>query len=209
VAKAQGEVRNLGPIGETVAANMRDLRGSMTYAELSQRLAAIGRPIAVLGLSRIESGARRVDADDLVALALAFGVSPVRLLLPTDDRDSVELAKDYAAPWSAAWAWLRGDRPLSGDDVEDFERAHHPDRPRVDSRDVLRWDDHLDPIREALRRVVDGDGVPVEVVQLYVKFWANLRGQVDAHRRAGRDLQAEVDAERARQAEQGGDDAGR
>lgn len=41
----------------------------LTYVDLSKLLAEHGRPIAVLGLRRIERGERRVDADDLVALA--------------------------------------------------------------------------------------------------------------------------------------------
>jgi hypothetical protein len=56
----------------------------MTFVELSERLSAAGRPIPVLGLRRIERGERRVDVDDLVALAVVFGVSPERLLRPFD-----------------------------------------------------------------------------------------------------------------------------
>ena len=54
------------------------------YAELSRELAEIGREIPPLGLRRIETGERRVDADDLVALAFVFDVSPLALLLPTE-----------------------------------------------------------------------------------------------------------------------------
>jgi transcriptional regulator with XRE-family HTH domain len=65
-----------------VAENIRRLRAMrvMTYVALSRRLAVIGRPIPVLGLRRIEQGERRVDADDLVALAEVLGVEPVQLL---------------------------------------------------------------------------------------------------------------------------------
>ena len=64
--------------------NIRQLREArkLTYTELSAKLAKLGRPIPVLGLSRIEKGRRRVDADDLVALALALRVNPGALLLP-------------------------------------------------------------------------------------------------------------------------------
>ena len=62
-----------------VIENLKQLRDArrLTYRELADRLAAIGRPIPTLGLSRIEKGTRRVDADDLVALAIALGVNPV------------------------------------------------------------------------------------------------------------------------------------
>jgi transcriptional regulator with XRE-family HTH domain len=52
------------------------------------RLAALGRPILPSGLSKIEQSTRRVDVDDLVALADALRTVPSRLLhgrdLPSD-----------------------------------------------------------------------------------------------------------------------------
>ena len=60
-----------GPVGVAVAQNLEQLRESrnLTYAELSRRLTQLGRPIAPLGLTRIRDRQRRVDVDDLVALA--------------------------------------------------------------------------------------------------------------------------------------------
>lgn len=65
---------NLGATGELVRANVRRIRTArgLTYAELSRRLERIGRPIAPLGLTRIETGFRRVDVDDLIALTQAL-----------------------------------------------------------------------------------------------------------------------------------------
>jgi transcriptional regulator with XRE-family HTH domain len=65
-----------------VVANILTLRTArrLTYVELSARLTGIGWPIPVLGLRRIERGERRVDVDDLAALAEAFGVPMQRLL---------------------------------------------------------------------------------------------------------------------------------
>src|SRR5215472_12772209 len=107
----------LGPIGHYVIKNLEQLRRlrKLSYRELSDRLREIGRPIPTLGLSRIERGTRRVDADDLVALALALEVNPSALLLPRDvqPRDGVELSP--GAPREAAsdvWAWVDGTRPL-------------------------------------------------------------------------------------------------
>jgi transcriptional regulator with XRE-family HTH domain len=79
------EKRNpLGPTGETVRANVRRLREAQNlgYTKLARILNEIGRDIPELGLRRIESGDRRVDVDDLLALAVALGVSPISLLLP-------------------------------------------------------------------------------------------------------------------------------
>lgn len=72
----------LGPIGENVRANIQRLRAhrGMSYRELSDRLATVGRPIPALGLSRLESGNRRVDVDDLMAFAEVFGTTPAYLM---------------------------------------------------------------------------------------------------------------------------------
>lgn len=79
-----GKKNELGPTGRTVASNVKRLRlaQNLTYAELARRLEAAGRPIPVLALSRIEDGARRVDPDDLTALAAVLGVWPGALLMP-------------------------------------------------------------------------------------------------------------------------------
>lgn len=79
------ERRNpLGPTGETVRANVIALRErkNLTYAQLSRKLKAAGRAIPELGLRRIEDGNRRVDVDDLMALAEALEVWPIALLMP-------------------------------------------------------------------------------------------------------------------------------
>lgn len=82
------------------------------YAELSRKLAEMGRDIPPLGLRRIESGERRVDVDDLVALALALEVSPLVLLLPTET-SSLTAARP---PWGPEeiWSWATGSRGLPG-----------------------------------------------------------------------------------------------
>ncbi|MDE3725342.1 helix-turn-helix transcriptional regulator [Nocardiopsis sp. N85] len=107
----------LGPIGDTVRHNVKRIREarSLTYAELSRRLTAVGREIPTLGLSRIEEGKRRVDTDDLVALAMVFDVSPVTLLLPPAPPQStggrVTVLPERSTPWRTAWRWAHGEHP--------------------------------------------------------------------------------------------------
>jgi transcriptional regulator with XRE-family HTH domain len=79
-----------GETGHLVAANLRRLREEqhLSLHDLSVRVAALGRPILPSGLSKIEQGTRRVDVDDLVALADALRTVPSGLLrgrdLPSD-----------------------------------------------------------------------------------------------------------------------------
>lgn len=127
----------LGPTGERVQANVariRDQRG-LTYRELTERLTTLGRVIPVLGLSRIERGERRVDADDLVALALALGVNASTLLLPpTAKSEPVALTPAVTASALEAWGWADGESPMLrvrwpdevGDVWDDFQRFARP-----------------------------------------------------------------------------------
>jgi len=68
-------------------------------------------------------GCRRVDADDLVALALALDVSPLALLLPTEPSSLVLNGNRYAA--ERIWDWARGDQALTGDALA-FRRDSNP-----------------------------------------------------------------------------------
>ncbi|HEX5493232.1 MAG TPA: helix-turn-helix transcriptional regulator [Mycobacteriales bacterium] len=103
----------LGATGEMVADNVKRLRGSLSYRELSERLEALGRPIPPLGLSRIEKCTRRVDVDDLVALGAALGVPPVLLLYPVGLVEEVEVLPGRVVPtWNAA-KWFTGEQPLA------------------------------------------------------------------------------------------------
>jgi transcriptional regulator with XRE-family HTH domain len=77
---------------------------------LSRQLAEVGREIPPLGLRRIESGERRVDVDDLVALAVVFDVSPLALLLPTEASSLTSQGVKYSL--QQIWNWGEGLYPL-------------------------------------------------------------------------------------------------
>lgn len=104
----------LGPTGEVVRANIHQRREdqNLTYAQLSRRLKTeTGRTIPELGLRRIEEGNRRVDTDDLVALAVALKTSPAALLMPVvgDRTERVPVTgntKESAEKW---WLYLQAD----------------------------------------------------------------------------------------------------
>lgn len=104
----------LGPTGETLRQNIKFWRESqnLSFADLARRLEEVGRPIATLGLSRIEKGERRVDADDLLALAEVLGASPASLLMPRpaglEPLHEVELTGPGKVPAQEAWWWLTG-----------------------------------------------------------------------------------------------------
>ncbi|MEU0198760.1 MULTISPECIES: helix-turn-helix transcriptional regulator [unclassified Streptomyces] len=116
-----------GPTAATVAANVRrvrELKGLTIYA-LSGALEKAGRPIAPSAVAKIERQERQVTVDELMALAVALGVSPVSLLLPADARGMAELTGGGEVDARAAWHWAWCEEPLSLPENEDeAERAH-------------------------------------------------------------------------------------
>lgn len=102
-------------VAATVAGNVaevRDLR-RLSVRALADRLAEIGHPILASGISKIENAERKVSVEDLVALALALDVSPVRLLLPAEPgEDEIALTPGRSATWDRAWRWAVGEQPI-------------------------------------------------------------------------------------------------
>jgi 8-oxo-dGTP pyrophosphatase MutT (NUDIX family)/transcriptional regulator with XRE-family HTH domain len=134
----------LGPVGRYVIENLEDLRVArrLTYRQLADRLEKLGRPIPTLGLSRIEKGNRRVDVDDLVALAIALEVSPGALLLPRDpggtEDDEVDLTSQLRLSGNAARQWMAGHSPLPGHDAINWPRPAFTWRVRDAELETLR-----------------------------------------------------------------------
>jgi transcriptional regulator with XRE-family HTH domain len=114
-----------GPISGHVVENVKRLREEMklSLADLSDAMSRAGRPMLASGLHRLEAGKRRVDADDLVALALALHVSPLTLLLPWTETGTVALTNEVSAEATVAWNWARGVMPLEVPD--DWDEAQY------------------------------------------------------------------------------------
>lgn len=180
-----------GPSAERVAANVRELRKArgLDLAGLAQRMSAVGQPIGLTGISKLETGERRVDVDDLVALAVALDVSPVRLLLPpTADETKVDVTPDAEATARTAWLWATGEKPLPNDlwreqsvDVDldrdlRFETENRPhDPPDTWTFDkTMQHEDVLSPIARAASAAADA-GVPVATIFSYLRMWRSLR----------------------------------
>lgn len=118
-------IESLGPTAVAVAANVRRLRikRGLAYTELSERLQKTGRNIPTWGLRKIESGGRRVDSDDLVALAVALGVSPATLLMPdTAHSEAWTGPTDLnVCTCEQLWNWLTAAAPLPDGEFDALE----------------------------------------------------------------------------------------
>lgn len=87
-----GKKIDLGPVGERLAKNIQTIRIAkrLQYKELSEMVSDAGRPIPPLGLRRIEGHERRVDVQDLAALAQVLGFPVEQLLF-----SAIELRAEY------------------------------------------------------------------------------------------------------------------
>lgn len=84
----------IGEAGQRIARNVKRLREqqNLTLVEVSNRLYAAGRPIPILGLRRIERCERRVDLDDLIALAEVLDVPATELAFDDSQRRATNVA---------------------------------------------------------------------------------------------------------------------
>jgi transcriptional regulator with XRE-family HTH domain len=125
----------LGPNGRAVAANVKRLRAArgLSLRALAESLQKVGRGLSADALNKIENGAspdakqiRRVDIDDLMALSVVLGVSPVTLLLPADARGTAEITGAGEVDARGAWQWAWCNEPLTlPTDPEEADRAYN------------------------------------------------------------------------------------
>lgn len=149
-----------GP-GDRLPSNVRQLRErrGLTVRQLSARLTELGRPILPSGITKIEQGQRRVDADDLVALAVALGVTPNRLLLTGQVADdTVRLTPAVEVSQVAAWWWATGEQRLPGPHAVPDDRQFGAENRPHDPPDVTALADlralEASGVLEDLRRGV-------------------------------------------------------
>jgi transcriptional regulator with XRE-family HTH domain len=181
------------PTSERVARNLAELREArgLTLRDLHVRLRDVGRPILPSGLHKIERGDRRVDVDDLVALAVALDVTPTRLLMPaTATRKQMQLTPKVRGSERTVWAWAAGDEALRDlwrrDTGFDLERAmrfrleNRPDDPSsgVDFREMHKHVDVLVPLTQAFNSARES-GLPTKALIEHLQLNQTMRAFVE------------------------------
>lgn len=119
MGRMAGKKTDTGPTGQTVAANLTRIREhkGLTYTQVSKMLAGGGRSISPLAVRRIEDGERKVDADDLMAIASVLDVSPTYFLMPaTNGPDDEVRVTGRAEPVGAKqlYDFLHGEHGIEG-----------------------------------------------------------------------------------------------
>lgn len=193
----------INPVAARVAENVRTLRKErgLDLADVAERMAELGRPLSLNGVSKVERGKRGVDVDDLVALALALNVSPLRLLLAPDASDDrISLTPKVSVSKRDAWQWASGEHQLGlteeleeastqrGGDVDDAlrraEEFSNENRPHVEADDwtLKQYRAHepvLDPVADVATAANDA-GVPWPAIHGYLHLTKNLRARLMA-----------------------------
>lgn len=188
------------------ARNVLDLRKrrGLTVRDLSEALGALGYPMLPSAITKIERQERRVNVNDLVALALALNTTPNRLLLSVDGSD-VALTPKVHASQSEAWKWADGINAL--DDA--VELTHSGEKPVLDvhgdfrrnSRPPEEHERNQHTAARAARDVLDrihillgaGSNAPLEDVLRQPVDYGSSGSNAVTLRRALSRLSAEVD----------------
>ena len=93
-----------------------------------ERLAELGYgKISRSILAKIERGNRRVDIDDVLALAAALDVAPVHLFVPYDRDRMIEITPSVQVPAHLVRRWVHGWSPLPGGNVSSTSQ-NYPER---------------------------------------------------------------------------------
>ncbi len=98
------------PLLRHLSNNVRRLRRDrgLSLAEVSLRMSALGVPLGLNGLSKVELGNRDLALDELVALGAALDVAPVLLIFPLGQEQQVQLLPGSDASTWPALKWFTG-----------------------------------------------------------------------------------------------------
>jgi transcriptional regulator with XRE-family HTH domain len=130
--------RELGPTADAVRYNLARLRAGarLSLRDLAELMPEGPGSLSHSAIGEVERGVRRLDTDELMALAATLRVSPLTFFLPETRRSTDDVGLTGFAgpiPASAALAWLQGLAPAdpreAADDwaAEGFRRRSLPE----------------------------------------------------------------------------------
>ncbi|WP_083082146.1 helix-turn-helix domain-containing protein [Mycolicibacter kumamotonensis] len=110
-----------------VGVNLARLRADTrhTTRTLAAEVGATGLRMSSSGITDIERGRRAVSVDQLTALAVCLGVSPLALLTPLPEYPDavIALTGTPSRPAASLYRWLRGEQALNDETLDAYERA--------------------------------------------------------------------------------------
>lgn len=124
---------------EHVAANLRAARQAigMDVRTAARLMTDAGRKLSASGISKIENGDRRVDVDDLTALAYVFRTTPAAILTPPADAVTLTGVPESYLP-EEVQAWIAGTVKLTTEDLVRYWREQ-----RLHAINAKRWAEEM------------------------------------------------------------------
>jgi transcriptional regulator with XRE-family HTH domain len=95
--------------GEVFAGEVKRVRTVRGWSQqrLADEMARLGVPIDRSAIAKVERSARQVNLDEMVAFAIALGVSPLGLVVPHEAGAQVALTPKHTVPAAEAADWFR------------------------------------------------------------------------------------------------------
>lgn len=141
--------------GRQVRVLRKDL--GLELKDVRQELARHGCVLSLSTLSRMETGkGRGPTIEELLALAVIFGVTPNRLLIGDQTESSVEVTTQVSTTHILAWYWANSDEPLLS--TEQVDSLSDPD-------ERAAYQHRRDSFRKRERPYDPPDRTPWEVVK--------------------------------------------
>ena len=131
---------------------------------LSEKLQAVGRKLSSSGISKVENGDRRVDVDDLTAIAYILRTTPAALLTPPEDATTLTGVPDGYLPEEIE-KWMRGELVLTDDGL-----LHYWQQEWVGCLNRSRF------LEETLSRMTrEGSGAAQTTIDAYTRQLSDVR----------------------------------
>lgn len=113
-------------MSEYLADNVKRLREEqrMPATELAKKVSELGTPMTRMGIQRLERHERRVELDEIGALAEALGVPPVALFLPLSQAAGVQVSPGRVVDMWSALKWFSGRQRLDNEGKPADEWSH-------------------------------------------------------------------------------------
>jgi hypothetical protein len=141
----------------------------MSQVQLAAEVERLGRPMTGSVVGKAEQCARRIDADDLAAFALALDVTPNRLLLPgtASSEHIVEVSPGRWVTELDAWQWALGEKPLGEGNEADFIAENRPSH-SPDPALLGKIFEHPELVRAIARTAGQARGLGVGLTELHL-----------------------------------------
>lgn len=169
-----------------VAENVEQLRVGRrwSYTELSRRLDLVGHALNPVVLQRVTKGQRRIDVEDLTALARVFDTTPAALLTPKPrTKDEFDLVTEELpelltglppVTYKEVMAWVSGEL----NDLRDSTRLEWAERTVKRLEREIKGIERLmdeeggaDLESQAQRHMLDGERIEAEQERLNYDEW--------------------------------------